>query len=256
MNFTAKCKQFYRYERNWKKVKSRQKTIDSDQNLKKQLAFYSNFIEKGDLCYDIGANIGDKTDLFLRLGARVVAVEPQESCWRVIKRRFGKGYTINIEGVAIASTAGKRPFFLDKSDTLSTLSKDWISTVKKSGRFPNHKWTDQVLVETVTLDSLIGKYGKPKFCKIDVEGFELEVLKGLSQPIDIISYEFVSERVGACINCINYLADLGDPRFNYCLGDADSFASREWLTAKQIRDSIALMEGELTNFGDMYVRFQ
>ena len=47
---------------------------------KKTLQFYSPFIQRGDLCFDVGANEGFKTKSFLMLGAKVVAIEPQGVC--------------------------------------------------------------------------------------------------------------------------------------------------------------------------------
>ena len=68
----------------------------------------------------------------------------------------------------------------ENAPTISTMSDKWI----KDGRFSNdYKWTKTQLVAVTTLDDLIKEYGSPKFCKIDVEGFEYPVLKGLTKPI-------------------------------------------------------------------------
>ena len=52
-----------------------------------EISFYSNFISSNDLCFDIGANIGSKTEAFLAIGASVVAVEPQPDLAREIRAR-------------------------------------------------------------------------------------------------------------------------------------------------------------------------
>ncbi|HDY75669.1 MAG TPA: FkbM family methyltransferase, partial [Candidatus Marinimicrobia bacterium] len=228
MRIYSKLKQYYRYRRNWKKFRSRSSKISEDRHITDQLNFYSQLLKRNDLCFDIGANIGDKTSLFLQLGATVVAVEPQESCWQVLKRRF-KNNNVYIENCAIANKVGKQTLFVDRSTTLSTMSQDWIATVKQSGRFSGHKWADQISVETTTLDALIDKYGKPVFCKIDVEGCEFEVLKGLSQPINTVSLEFISERIESSLSCVNYLYKLGKTQFNYCMGGSMSFALPNWV---------------------------
>lgn len=54
------------------------------------LNLYGQFIRPGDLCFDIGANLGNRVALFLALGATVVAVEPQEICTRVLQLKFGR----------------------------------------------------------------------------------------------------------------------------------------------------------------------
>lgn len=253
MQIYIKIKQYYRYLRNWKKFRSRKATGQIGNNTSKQLDFYSQFINTGNLVFDIGANVGDKTDLFLKLGAKVVAVEPQESCWRVLKRRFNKN--VYIEPVALAGKRGSETLFVDSSTTISSVSKDWIKAVKQSGRFSSHKWAYKLPVQTTTLDNLIDKYGQPAFCKIDVEGAEFDVLQGLSRPIKVISFEFVSERIEPSLDCIDYLSNLGKTEFNYYLGDVTSFALPSWVNANEMKTILTLMNKDIENYGDIYVRF-
>ena len=52
--------------------------------------FYGALVRPGDLCFDIGAHLGDRTAHFLTLGARVVAVEPQPQLMALLRRRFGR----------------------------------------------------------------------------------------------------------------------------------------------------------------------
>src|SRR4030043_412769 len=147
MQLYSKLKQYYKYQRNWSKLKSRQGHINGNKHCENEKKFFSQFINNGDLCFDIGANIGDKTELFIQLGAIVVAIEPQESCWRILKRRF-KNNRVFIEPVALDSKKGTRTIFIDRSHTLATISQDWINTVKQSGRFACHKWSDKITVHT------------------------------------------------------------------------------------------------------------
>ena len=255
MQLYSKLKQYYKYQRNWSKLQSRQYSSNEKKHFASEKKFYSQFINNGDLCFDIGANIGDKAELFIQLGAMVVAVEPQESCWRVLKKRF-KSERVSVEPVALDSSKGIKTIFIDRSHTLATISQDWIDIVKQSGRFSGHNWTDKSVVQTTTLDDLINKYGKPVFCKIDVEGAEFEVLQGLSQTINVISIEFVSERLDASMNCIDYLSELGKAEFNYCLGGSMVFASPDWVDSGQIKTSLNAMDCDIQNYGDLYIRFQ
>ena len=254
MRIYSRIKQYYKYRRNWRKLQSRQAKGKEAEQLSKELNFYSQLINKGDFCFDIGANIGDKTDMFVRLDATVVAVEPQESCWRVLKRRFKNG-NVSIETAALAGEKGSRTLFIDRSHTLATMSRDWITAVKKSGRFSSHKWADKLPVQTTTLDLLIEKYRKPDFCKIDVEGGEYEVLQGLSVPIKTISLEFVTERIEPTLNCIDYLSRLGKAQFNYCLGGSMTFALPNWADCHKIKQVLSTMNKHIDNYGDLYVRF-
>lgn len=236
-------------------MRSKRRNINKSKRLAEELNFYSQLVKKDDLCFDIGANVGEKTRLFLQLGAIVVAVEPQESCWRVLKRRF-KNERVFIEPVALDSSNGGRTIFTDTSGTLATMSQDWIDTVRQSGRFAGHRWADRITVQTATLDALIEKYGRPVFCKIDVEGAEFEVLKGLSQPIGTISIEFVSERLDASIKCIDFLSMLGKAQFNYCLGGSVDFALPVWVDSYQIKSILTAMDNNIENYGDLYIRFR
>lgn len=254
MQIYSRAKQYYTYLRNWRKLRSRQGALSKNEVLAKELDFYSQLIRTNDLCFDIGANIGDKTELFLRLGATVVAVEPQESCWRVLKRRF-ENHSVFIEPVALADRKGSKTLFIDRSHTLATVSQDWLTAVKRSGRFPRHKWTDKLSVPATTLDALVEKYGKPAFCKIDVEGFECDVLHGLSQPIKIISLEFVAERIDASLCCVDYLSKLGNAQFNYSFGGSMSFALSDWVDSRRMESALTSMTSDIQNYGDIYVRF-
>jgi FkbM family methyltransferase len=70
------------------------------------------------------------------------------------------------------------------------MSEKWISRVEQSGRFRKSvTWTDWQDVETTTLDSLISEYGVPHYLKVDVEGFETSVFRGLHTAISYLSFE-------------------------------------------------------------------
>ena len=151
--------------------------------------FYSQFIKPGDLCFDIGAYRGGRTEVFLKFGARVVAVEPQEKCIKYLQKKFGKEPRFTLIGKGISDKEGELTLSIcEEADGISTFSDKW-----KIGRFSNYKWNKKKIVSCTTLDNLIKEFGLPVFCKIDVEGFEFQVLNGLSHPIPNISFEFTKE---------------------------------------------------------------
>jgi hypothetical protein len=109
-------------------------------------------------------------------------------------------------------------------------------------------WDTKVIVPVTTLDRLIEEYGQPAFCKIDVEGFEFEVLKGLSRPIRVVSIEFTPEFMDPAIDSINRLSSLGMIWFNYAIGEWMNLRLAKWVKADEIADVIrALPDG-----GDVY----
>ena len=67
---------------------------------------YRCFVQRGDLVFDIGAHVGDRVAAFRRLGARVVAIEPQPAFVKVLKLLFGRISDVTIEATAVGRDAG------------------------------------------------------------------------------------------------------------------------------------------------------
>ena len=159
--------------------------------------FYSQFVHPGDLCFDVGANVGRRTHVLLQLDARVIAVEPQEQCMRRLRRRFGRNGRVTLVQHAVGEKPGQAQIQLCDSHSLSSLSAEWIESVRASGRYAQCTWGGSVTIDVTTLDNLIGEYGRPAFIKLDVEGYEYEALKGLSQPVPCLCFEVTPEFVAS-----------------------------------------------------------
>ena len=143
--------------------------------------FYRRLIAPGDLCFDVGANIGDYTATFVALGARVIAVEPQPTCIEELRARFTGDDRVTVVPVALGAEEGSAPLFLREFSGLASLIENW----EGRGR---HR--DAVEVVVSTLDRLIAAYGRPKYIKIDVEGYELPVIRGSHCAVELISFEY------------------------------------------------------------------
>jgi|GEM_PF-594684 len=202
------------------------------------------------LVFDVGANVGDKTEMFLSQGAsRVVAVEPQPMLGPGLVKRFGGDQRVTVVRKALSNKPQRLMMSIcSEESTISTFSDEW-----KKGRFAEHTWDQQVEIEATTLDLLIDEYGLPDFCKIDVEGFEYQVLQGLSKPIPALSFEFTKEFLGNAHQCVEHLAGIGGYEFNYILGAAPEFASKTWLTDKQLFDILDNFNHPLL-WGDIHAR--
>lgn len=218
------------------------------------IEFYRQFLNAGDLCFDIGANIGNKSAVLKRLDCKVIAVEPQDYCVKFLKLRFGN--KLIIVNKAIDETIGMAEINISDADTISSLSTEWINSVKNK-RFPKNSWEKKEMVNTTTLDHLIKQYGLPKYCKIDVEGYEYRVLKGLSQKIKYISFEFAyPESLNSSINILKHLANLGEFECNYTDSETSLFKFSEWISHYNFLHLLNGKKNSLTDWGDIFIRFK
>lgn len=223
-------------------------------NKRRLMRFYGQFIQPGDLCFDIGAHLGNRTNAWLALGAKVVAVEPQPQCLNYMERKFGQNENVTIYNGAVADKRGELTLHISRATpTISTFSNaKWRQKINDQVDY-EVKWEDQILVETVTLDDLIEKYGIPTFCKIDVENFETEVLMGLSQPIPTLSFEYYPPAIANSLRCFNILEDLAEYEYNYSFGESQKFQSDKWLAADAIKGIISGFYLH-KHYGDVYAR--
>ena len=230
-------------------------------NRKKLLKFYSRFIKKDDLCFDIGANYGRRTEIFLKLGARVVAVEPQDACIQELEKKYGSNKRVILVKKAISDKQGEEELMISDSHTLSSMSKEWINSIKSSDMFfvstQAFSWQKTAKVRVTTLNQLIKEYGKPAFLKIDVEGYEYKVLKSLSEPIKVISFEFTPTQVFilSAINIVKHLASIGEVKFNYSFGESISLVLNEWVGHDEISNILLNLPKKTPISGDIYARF-
>ena len=195
------------------------------------LTFYSQFVRAGDLVFDIGANVGRHAAVFLEIGARVVAIEPQRECVATLHRRLGARATI--VPVAVAEAAGEQDLILNEiSNERATLS---VESVSHGGFYRG--WGGSERVRTTTLDALIAEHGKPDLFKLDVEGLEPAALRGLSHPVPVVVFEF-HEGLRGTRECIDLLTALGEYRFNFRVSRSPRLALPELVDAASVFQAI------------------
>ena len=221
----------------------------------KQINFFSQFLKDGDLCFDIGAWEGEYTEVFLKLGAKVVAVEPQQDCIKKLNILFGKNNNVKIVGKAVGDKIGRAEMAICETSGHSqkaTLSDRFRTQTRHSKMC---KWTKMQLILITTLDSLINQYGVPKFCKIDVEGYEESVIKGLSSTIRFISFEFHKELLDIVKKCCIHLSKIGKVRFN-CIIDPlkTKLFFSNWVSEKELNRELNSQVDPFLR-GDIYVKF-
>ena len=205
---------------------------------------------RGGLIFDVGANCGQKTDVFLRLGARVVAVDPDEANQEIIRTKFlsyrMQAKPVVIVGKAVSNELTTKTFWVDgPGSALNTLSRKWVDTLRdgprrSSSALDKQEFQLQKQVDTTTLDELIAIYGRPCFIKIDVEGHEASVLRGLRQPVPFLSFEVnLPEFRPEGLECVDLLAGLDrNGKFNYSVGNHNDLMMKEWMAAREFAEVI------------------
>jgi FkbM family methyltransferase len=214
--------------------------------------FYRQFIAPGDLCFDVGAHVGNRVRSWLSLGAKVIAIEPQPSMVAALERFYGSNPAVTICPVGVSDAAGDLTLFVNvRNPTLTTFSKEWVDDFEGDPGLGAAPWDHEFTVPVTTLEALIAEHGTPVFCKIDVEGLEPQVLAGLQTPIPALSFEAFPLHNERSVACVRRIAALGDYRFRFVHAESFRWMQDEWLDAEsmaQFLESRTLSDGS----GDVY----
>jgi FkbM family methyltransferase len=219
-------------------------------------ALHAQFTERGDLVFDVGSHVGDRIASFRRLGCRVVAVEPQPHLARLLKLIYGWRRDVTIVQAAVGAAEGTLDLHLNLANpTIATGSDAFIDAARGADGWRAERWTQRVAVPLTTLDALIRAHGAPAFVKIDVEGFEADVLAGLSRPLPAFSFEFTTIQRDVALAALDRSRALGRYAFNAALGESQRLVFRQWLAPADLRDWLNTLPAA-ANSGDIYARLQ
>lgn len=219
--------------------------------------FYSPLVKDGDLVFDVGAHLGDRSIALAALGARVIAIEPQPQLLPWLRLITGRNDRITLRTEALGATSGIGFLRISpRTPTVSTMSEKWKETISIANpSFRSVFWKDPVEIRVITLDKLIQIYGVPSFCKIDVEGYESKVLEGLSCAIPALSIEFISGALDVAANSVTKLGELGPYIFNVVEGEGRRFLFEDWLSISELLDWLERGAGRASS-GDIYAQLQ
>lgn len=226
----------------------------TDEQTEAMKRLYGQFVRPGDLVFNVGANIGTRTQIFVDLGAEVVALEPQPNVAYVLRKRYmdEDEQRVYVIEAAAGPEAGTVKLMLCTDNQLATCAPGWAESL--ADRWPMEKWQEAIDVQQVTLDSLIPIYGIPDFIKIDVEGYEREVIKGLSQRVDWLCFEATIPYVDPAIECVTDLNErLHFTWFNYLIQERMELVLDNWVTAKKMQEILRSLPAS-TFYVDVFAR--
>lgn len=210
-----------------------------------QVDFHRRFIGKDSLVFDVGANRGQSAEIYLALGARVIAFEPQADLHKEILQVCNRNSRLKIVPMGLGDTEETRTFYITSYDQVASLRDDWEGI--RIG---------ETSIEITTLNRQIERFGLPDYCKIDVEGWEPQVINGLDTPIPLISFEYHQSdtETATAKKVLEKIAGLGAYFCNIKVSDGDDFHFGQFMP---IQDFINLFPDDIepplnAGYGEIY----
>jgi FkbM family methyltransferase len=205
------------------------------------------------LVFDVGSNVGTTVEFFSQKANKVIGFEPNPRLVEILREKFNNRNVI-IDSRGLSNEIGEKKFRIANADTISTFSEDWVNNSRFTG---GYSWNEGIIVDTTTLDSVIEQYGTPDYIKIDVEGYEFEVLTSLTKVLEntIISFEWAEEQKNKIEQTIKYLFNLGYEKFSYTEADKILMdVEIDWRTIDKLNLIENLDDQRKDKWGMIYVK--
>lgn len=239
-------------------VYSRFKNPTQFNQLKEELTFYKKFLHshpyKNDLIFDVGANMGRKSFIFLKLTKRVIAFEPSVNLYQFLKKRFQMENIILFNCALGSSVSTLDLFIVEDNEAYNSLNKKHIESTATNRGIANKNNVKSTKVKVDILENFVQKFGLPKYIKIDVEGYEYEVIKGLKTPVPLLSFEVnLPEFRQEAIDTIDYLQTLSNNKYSYNFTSGFSWVSKDFLPATE---AVSFLTSSSEPYLEIYVRMK
>ena len=153
--------------------------------------FLCSRINAGDCVYDIGANIGHYTKIFSTLvtnNGKVIAFEPSSINVKLLEKNTIGFSNVSILNIGIGAIKSKMNFF-QGNDEIGATSRISNNTLDKNSE----------IISVETLNNIVHEHIFPNVIKIDVEGYELEVLKGANKILSSRDLRIIGIEIHAAI---------------------------------------------------------
>lgn len=220
--------------------------------MRRNQALYRQLVKPGDLAFDVGAHVGTRARALRRCGARVIAFEPQPVFAAFLRRALPRDVVL-VEAALGQAQSRARMAVSRRHPTVSSLRASLPAEARAMPGFEHVRWDDTAEVQMTTLDAMIAAHGLPRYIKIDVEGYEAEVLSGLSQPVALVSFEYLPGLPQASAAVLKRLAELGQYEFNVVRGENAGFDWPEWHDIDHLRAWLEQQAPD-SGSGDVYAR--
>ena len=210
---------------------------------KNRQEFYAAFVQPGDIVFDVGANLGNYSEAFRAVGATVVAIEPDPRNVKMLRKRL-KGEHFHIVPCALGRSEGTAELRIASDrDDVSTLSNQWADLTEAH-------WQGSVQVQVKTLDSIAEEFGIPKYVKVDAEGYDAEVLRGMSFRPLMVSFEYLPRDLRIARECTEL---LGEFSFNFVIEERSRFELDQWVCKEEILSVLSTLDSSIL-YGDVFAR--
>jgi FkbM family methyltransferase len=205
--------------------------------------------------YDIGANIGKFTDENIKINkdCDFILVEANPKLAEDLKIKYKNNNKISVVNCLISDIDDEQiDFHVYQSDTISTANNEWI----KNGRFKNYRLEKTIKINSLSLDKLINVYGEPTYIKIDVEGYENVVIRGMKKYLGFLSFEWAEELKPQIIDSISHLKNIGYTQYHISYNDNYTFIPKDFVSYDDIISIIntELIQDRMDKWGMIFVK--